>query len=374
MEKKRIGILSYSAYGMKNYGGILQAFALREAIEKMSPDIEAENIRFLPRPAYSRSKLRALISSVYQRVVVPLIKNREREKRTRDFYDSFMFRGNYASDELSVVEYVNANFDKLIIGSDQVLNPFINSYSEIYLGKGINLKTYFYAASFGVGIIDERWKSRLIANLGNVQKKSFREETGVRIVENLGFEGRVDLDPTLLISKEEWLRHCKAVHLKLPEKYIFCYIMPGNKQVVRLIKKVAKKIAKEKGMKIIYCGQKDYMRFVEPFRDKGDYGPLEWLYALSRSSIVLTNSFHGTAFSVNFSKPFLAFTNSGRSSSTNNFSSRIVDFLSMLNLSKLVDSPEKCEEAFEIDYSQVNEILTSLRADSLGYLKEVLDD
>lgn len=360
---------------MLNYGGILQAFALKEVVKKESKNFYfVENINFMPQESYYLSAKHKFISKFYQSLIVPIIKDRKRIQRTINFYNSYMFNEGYSSDKESVINYINKNIDKVIIGSDQVLNPFINNYCDLYLGKNITSKKYFYAASFGAKTIDKRWEKMLLDNVSGIKGISFRENTGFQIANRLNIEGRVDLDPTLLLSCFEWGSYVEKLHIKLPQKYIFCYIMPGNKKITSLIKKKARKISKQYKYKIVYCGQKDFMRFLEPFKNKSSYGPLEWLYAIKNSSFVLTNSFHGTAFAVNFNKPFLSFTNNYGSTEKTNFSSRIYDFLDELNLLDRVDNDISVKNIFCIDYNYANKRLNQLKDESIKYIRKIIND
>lgn len=376
MKQQSIGLLAFSHYSMSNYGGILQACALKKSLLDFSENVNnrIENICYNPK-SYHPTRKHLILSSIYNKLIKPLINDKKRQIRTKDFYDKYMFFGSKALNDDEILDHINNNFSKVIIGSDQVLNPQINNYSGLYLGEGISAKVYYYAASFGSSLIDDSWKNSILKNRNNFSSISVREKTGKEIFKSLGFKNvRVDIDPTLLVKKEEWVKLASKCLVKYPKKYVFCYIMPGNKIVVNKIKRAAKKIARQRNASIVYCGQKDYKRILENHNLSG-VGPIEWIYGIANAEAVVTNSFHGVAFSVNLNKPFVAFTNKNHASERSDFSSRIYDFTSALSLEKNVDPQEESFGfIFEETFVLQNRILETMRQESLSYLRGILDD
>lgn len=374
--KQTIGLLAFSDYSMLNYGGVLQAFALKKALCNLN-DCDTrtiQNICYKPN-AYHSSRKHFIVSSIYNFLVKPLIADRKRTKRTKDFYNQYIFSYHQSFEKNNILSFINKTYSKIIIGSDQVLNPQINNYSEVYLGNGITAKIYYYAASFGSSSIDEKWKNAILNNKKNLNSMSVREQTGKTMFNSLGFNNvRVDIDPTLLLEKEEWKKLANNNSIKFPTKYVFCYIMPGNKNVVKKIKRTAQTIARKRKCSVIYCGQKDYTRLFERHNVSG-IGPIEWVYAILNAEAVVTNSFHGTAFAINLNKPFIAFTNKNCDSERNNFSSRIYDLAGLLSLNKHIDpKTENFDYIFELDFDYQNRILNDLRKESLTYLRGILND
>jgi hypothetical protein len=189
---------------------------------------------------------------------------------------------------------------------------------------------------------------------------SVREQTGLAILENLGISyANLVLDPVFLLERNEWDR---IVSPKSDEKYLLVYDFENNP----LIKDFSKKIAAQKNLKIY--GIKDY--FINPYADVHikNAGPLEFLGLVKNCEVFLSNSFHGTAFSIIYEKEFYVF---NRMNSPVN--SRMADLLENLKLeNRLILEQKKCIMQPAIDYAKVNCKLRHLISNSKKYIDEIL--
>lgn len=263
--------------------------------------------------------------------------------------------------------------NSFIVGSDQVWRPSYNpNISNYYLDflKGCNgIKKVAYAASFGV----DEWeygkgqtkKFRALAQLFN--QVSVREKSGVDLCRTfLNVQARQVVDPTMLLSKEDYLKviDCASV----PQRQgIFTYLLDDSIEKSRLTAQV------EQALHLKVFNNQPRAFEGSSSRNLDDYvvPPVEgWIKAFDQAAFVITDSFHGTVFSIIFNKPFLAVVNKQKGAS------RFHSLLDLLGLQdRLVD--EDC--IFDInllnqgvDYNAVNAKLDRLRSEGVMFLEHTV--
>lgn len=379
---KKIGILNCSH--IINFGSVLQSYAT----EKIVRDITGQDVysiryrqkkdlrylrNYLPllfEPEIVEFKLRGLKRKIYLTLF-----DRELGKKCRKRVSNFAKFVNehfnfsklyYGYDELR--ESTN-EFDCYILGSDQVWHP-INYGSHYYTMEWIpkDKKKIAYASSFGVNSIPKSQKEGTARYLNRIEYMSVRENAGAKIIYDLiGKTVPVVVDPTLLLDSDEWSSLC----VDIPEKkYIFCYFLGNNVDA----REYAIKLKNKTGLKIICIPFMDEINRIDfDFGDQQlfDVGPAEFLSYIKNADYVVTDSFHGTVFSILFEKEFVVFNRfkSGKRGSTN---SRIDTLLGMFGLeerrnifsTETIDSP--------IDYEKVFDQVEKVKAMSINYLEESL--
>ena len=230
-----------------------------------------------------------------------------------------------------------------------------------------------FAPSFGVDSIPEKQKEATKAYLSRIQYISCREIAGAEIVEKLtGREVPVVCDPTALLSRDDW-NEIRSDKQYIDGKYIFCYFLGSNSEH----RKFAEKVKHRTGYKIVALQHLD--EFVKEDLNFGDVtpydvGPQDFINLLSRAEIVLTDSFHGTMFSIYYHKQFFTFSRfaDGKKESTN---SRILSILGLMNLSeRKLTGEEDVGECLSknIDWNDVQNRLNSFKSVSLKWLKNSL--
>ena len=215
-----------------------------------------------------------------------------------------------------------------------------------------------YAASFGFKEVPKSLKDIYKDRLMNFNNISVRESSGVNIVDKLtGKKAIKSIDPTLLLEKEEWE---KLAMKPRAEKYVLLYeVNKASKENYQL----AKKIAKEKGLKIIAITQKFYS--LDDIRAH-QTGPRGLLGYIEHADYVLTDSFHGTVFSIIFEKQFIFCKNSNPDTNI-----RMLELLSMTNLSNR-QSKENYDKT--IDWSDVRKNLKQARIESTSYINSIIEE
>ena len=371
---KSVGTITF--HNTINYGGVLQAYALQNVLIDMG--YVAEIIDYCdPRgDMHSLTPLRRLLHLIWHGLVKKMLVGSTREIRTDAFRRAHL--------RLSGRTYVDADtlhsdpplYDAYITGSDQVWNPRNNcndsSYFLTFAPQG--RRRIAYAASFGVSRIQDRLVSDYREWLKQIDCLSTREFEGRQIIVQLtGRDSELLLDPTLLLDKEQWSR--VAVPYEFSRPYILCYYMPGDRKVNKSIGEIASRVAKQTGWDVIGIGQKEYMR-LHPFsRTALKSGPAEFVGLFQNASFVVTNSFHGTAFSVNFKIPFLVPINSDLPPEKT-LSSRITTLLKTLKLEhRLLPAGAGLpgEGVIDMEFRSAERILLQERQRSMYFLRNAME-
>ena len=257
--------------------------------------------------------------------------------------------------------------DVYISGSDQVWNTQNNNPEDdlkaYYLCFAPDNKTKIaYAGSFGKTDFSEEEILLIKEWLNRYDAISVREDTALDTLKDLGINNGVHvLDPTFLLDKDEWAKFCT---LKAPKPgYVFVYNLNRNK----VLEELAQRIAKEKGLRVVNFA--DTFEFISKAENRMFNSPLDFINHIANADFVVTDSFHGTAFSLNFEKQFLSLP-------APKYNSRLESILRKVDLidKRFVSTVEDGLKAFEseIDYLAVNKLLDIEREKSKKYLKEIL--
>jgi hypothetical protein len=356
-------------YVHKNYGSLLQAYALQTCLKKNG----ATPIIIQKQSSKSRNKIRLFISRLLSDVIfiIKPYQDYDFRRRLRLTIDDYKFGTKYKKldsftrDMLSIVKITNENdFLKtidnnsvFIAGSDQIWNSTENlSWFSFKWVKSQNFK-YSYAASLGVSTLNNDDLKLYIDALSSLEMVSLREKQAFSIFKPI-FQNKVrqDLDPTLLVDKIFWRK--KESPRLVSEPYVFVYRLRPNEDVFEL----ARRVAKEKKYKIVYTGSYAYR--AKDVQTIYDAGVEDFLSYIDHAEAVITNSFHGTAFSIIYEKPFL----SVKVATTG---SRAESLLTLLNLKSQYIEDVHRYYTLNIDYSKVNAILTKEREKSLEYIKTI---
>lgn len=383
MGKKRIGIISILR--VDNYGAELQSYATQEVMNRMGYEAEIIDYIFYKNPLHSKEKVsypfypyplknrlkewaNLVLSKVNQ------LRHIEAEKERRSRFDAFHSSYNrFSPKQYKRYSELYANppeYDAYCVGSDQVWNPRcytnLSPYFLTFAPK--DAIKFSYASSFGVSSLPASAKSQYAQCLENLSLISVREPDGVRIVRELtGREAQHVADPTLLLSSQEWQIVQKPVE-GLPDKYVLVYELHPLQSIMDL----AQRIASENGCKVVrLCKATSDTREAENVVNVVSAGPSEFVYLFLHAAAVVTNSFHGTAFSINFKKDFYCVISRKL---TNN--SRQLGLLSMCGLlDRVVYDQEAMPSlaSLKIDYAEASAKLNVFVEKSKQYIKRAID-
>lgn len=263
--------------------------------------------------------------------------------------------------------------DVYMTGSDQVWNSIHNQGLDraFYLDYApIGAKKVSYAASVGMHEYQDWEREETKRLLDQYNHITLRENSAINLLGSLGIdESRLSsvLDPTLLLTKEEWYKAIKLPKLH-NEKYLLVYSVEEKAQDA-IINKVAKQIARERNLKVvgIYYGT-GYNRIeccdYNHFRATPDV----FLSLMYYADFVVVSSFHGTAFSINFQKNFYTV-------SPSRFNSRVANILRLTGLEdRLLMNANQSLSITGIDYQKITAKIETERVKSLSILKKLIED
>ena len=354
----KIGILTQPLHN--NYGGLLQNFALQQVLKRLGH--EPKTIDFVGRVSFTRYLL-----STCKQLLISVLKCRRPQIRPYvaipTFRNSIMtdFVNNHIDTTRIVHSYTKEiineeHFDAVITGSDQVWRPIYNRYIEDMYLKFVpnNVKKIAYAASFGVDTWE--YNAELTKTCSKYAKRlnaiSVRESTGVALCKDyLGVDAKCVLDPTILAGADAYKPLLKE---KKGPDYLFAYILDITPEKQAYVESMAK----SKGLEVIIkSADKNATLSVE-----------NWLSMIANSSMVVTDSFHGTVFSILFHREFYSIVNIERGGTR--FSSLLCPLgleYQMGDVSQLTFT-----EQSPIDWKQVDCLLDEQRQDSMNFLTNAL--
>ena len=376
-------------YDYHDYGGMLQAFATQRFLEKQG--IESDSINFdNVKGDISRRKWKYFLSNMMDISIVKeksrLIEKKIRQKTNARLKAQMAERDN-AFDKFCTSHFkVSRPFDSWdemakasqkeydagIVGSDQLWLPS-NVMADYYTLNWVpeKVKKIAYATSFGIGNIPQKYKEMYRQYLTRIDYLSARETSGQEIISELT-DRSVPLvnDPALLLDANGWDEVIKDKPI-INDKYIFCYFMGDNPEQRDFVKR----LAKEKGLKIVALLHLD--QFIEKDEHYADYtpwdiSPADFVNLVKYAEYVCTDSFHGTVFSIIYSRNFFTFKrfNKKASLSTN---TRITSLLTRIGLmDRLVENLDKRPDNIN-DWRKIQECVSDFRNASGSWLIESIN-
>lgn len=368
----KLGIVTINDY--TNYGNRLQNYALTTLLKNEGCEV-INNIEIYTKENWinnTKSIVKKTIKKVIpfcmisKKVYSPKkhIKEiyREREQKFRNFSNSYsetikpVVASNYK--EIQCI-FNKIGIDNFIVGSDQVWNPHFAARDYQFLAFAPKKMRYSFAASIGISSLPEDKKEYYKKYLSEMEYLSVREEKAAEIIYDLtGKNADITLDPTLLLSKNEWDKIVKKPTLCLEDEYICTYFLGEIPKAVKLF-------AEKKNI-IIY--QLNSLENKELFA----LNPAEFLFMIKNAKYVLTDSFHAVAFSIKFHKEFYVFRR--EQLGVENMFSRIETILKRFGLeNKIQDRDEIKETVSIIDWKKIDDILEFEREKSINKLFEVME-
>ena len=390
-----IGIITLY-YNNYNIGGLLQAYALQKTLEDNGIESEQLLVWHYKKEPVSFSK--KLISKAIRMIKNPAAEikatkhNQEmewrknvisadiekRQKHMRDFMQEIPHSSQiYTPDN---IKESLKDYSGYIVGSDQVWN-------DDYIDKNnmmINMLQFVpddypkisYAASIGKNSGFKDWFVEMLGGLKDFDSVSVREKSAADIIKKYtGIDSQVVLDPTLMLTDEDW----KALVHKEDNKsdkipYIFTYFLGQDKAN----REFAEELSRKTSMKII-----NFAHAINYFRDEDkefadeavmDYSPKDFIDYIAGASVVITDSFHATVFSLIFHRPFYTLTRQS-ADGIKSMNSRVVDLLNTYGLSdRLIDAQEQVFDGNinDIDFSTFDNMINEQRKKSITFIKDSL--
>ena len=382
-----------SCYFQHNYGSMLQAYATQMVLDKLGyenetidisgfdGEIKKAKILYFIKASLTSDILITKIGRVKNTVVCKLKKNnytRRIEARDEAFrrFKKEHFEMSPAYKSKKELSDNCSRYKAVLVGSDQLWLPgniAADYYTLNFVPDEIN--TVAYATSFGQSSLPKDTTKLAKVFLSKIKHISVREESGARIVNNItGRTVPVVCDPTLLFDGKDWMIIQEEAPI-IEGEYIFVYFLGNN----LLHREFVTRLKKETSLKVVCLPHIDeYVEADEACSDIRlyDVDPGQFLNLIRNAKYVCTDSFHCSAFSIQYEKNFFTFRRFSNTSrqSTN---SRLETLFNMTGIEdRLIVGNENIKKILTIktDYSLVRERLRKNIEESYKYLTTALEN
>lgn len=367
---KKIGIITF--HRAHNYGATLQAYALEKILEEKEYDVKFINyINYEIDKQYKILKIdKRNILTIFKSIISSIIYFYKNKKRFNNF-------NNFIKKNLKIIGKYNSvnelknnppELDCYITGSDQVWNPDITKgLSDAYtLNFGPDeVNRISYAASIGKSSLGQEDYKTKLSKLNYI---SVREKTAKDLLEPvLNRKIEVVLDPTLLISGEEWEEYFDLKN-NVNEKYILTYYVEENDEYLKIVNELSRKT----NLKVINFEKRDKHNYVNFMKSAYTEGPEEFVRLIKNAEYIVTTSFHATVFSILFHKRFFVVPHKTTGS-------RVTDLIDKLHIKNRIYYTVDEFKAYtnykeDMDYTESDEILLDERKKSINFLKKAIGE
>lgn len=371
----KIGILTQPLHN--NYGGLLQNYALQFVLSELGHEVLTINIKNKETTRFRKIASiikRSLLKILDHKIAIRTWPTRKESKIISQNTHNFV-KQNIKTTTL-IFNKVNKKilkkylFDTFIVGSDQVWRPCYSPQQSTFfldfLDHDTSVKKIAYAASFGVNeweFADSETKiyGKLLKLFDAV---SVREDTAVDLCKKyFNVEATHLLDPTMLLNRNDYISLVEKKNLKKNPGSLFTYILDKSNEKDQIIENVARKY----NLNVFTVMPK--MIFSESERKEIKdcvFPPVEeWIKGFMDAEFVVTDSFHGTVFSILFNKPFISIANKNRGLT------RFTSLLKLFNLEdRLIFSLKEfnLKRINDINWEKTNTILMNERERSMQFL------
>lgn len=376
---KKIAILTQPL--ITNFGGTLQAFALQKILIDKGYEVETINYQY-SEMSWFKKILSFLKNYIVRRKKVIHFtvneKNIIKSKHSTFIKDNIKYSKVFR-DKLNLKKYFEIEkFDAVIVGSDQVwrvaYSPDIELFFLDFLEENNLIKKIAYSASFGI----DKWQffgeqnDKIKSLVEQFDSISVREKNAIKLCnEHWGLSVEHTLDPTLLLAQDDYkILVDKAGIVKNKNAGIFCYILDENINKLKTIELVEYSLCK-KSFNVNPVKKIKDSFIINNYNDYIIPEIEEWLNAFIDADFVITDSFHGTVFSIIFKKPFVSIVNIERGGS------RFISLLNDLNLTdRMINNVEDITSDMlsrKINFDEVHKSLDKLRKSSISFLDSSLE-
>ena len=389
---KKVALVT--CYFHPNYGSMLQAYATQKilddwnipceniCIDGLKKEIDGSKTRFYLKQIWNPQILTGTVLRIARKKVCKVLYGKTfgkdldiRQEKFKEFeHSNFRISRRYTS-KRELTEACG-EYSAVLVGSDQLWLPS-NIDADYYTLNWVpdEVNKISYATSFGTSFIPGNLQKKTRDFLRRFQYLSTREQSGVQMIrEYAGLEAKLVCDPTLLFTAEDWM--CIQKEEAVVEgDYILCYFL-GNNTSDRAF---AMRLREKTGYKIVALLHLDeYIKSDCTYADEipFDIGPGELINLIRHARYIVTDSFHGTVFSILNRKIFFTSRRIKKEGilCTNNRLDSLFESLGITG--RLISGDEDIEEclARKLDYDRIHEKLEPFREESKAYLRQAIED
>lgn len=362
-----------------NYGNRLQNFAMQELLLTLGYEVETIQ-RHTQRDLKGFRRFKVVIKDIVKACIGKkntTFNYRNRKEKFDAFNSKYIRFSKYSTENNIAPDSLKHSYDYFICGSDQIWNArfeVVKCDIKNHLAAFADPKQRVaFAASFGTNDIAPGYENLFEKELNKFKSIAVREKAGADIINKLIGKKDVEVvsDPTLLIDKEQWVRIEKKPEYINEDKLLITFFLGGRNQKIQ---NYINDLASQKNLRVINL-ENEALNDGDII-DKNVYNtaPDEFIWLIHHADCVLTDSFHASAFSIIFEKPFLVYERIAVEKD-NDMSSRIDTLLSKFDLLECrdnIDNPTKIP--VKLDYSAVNRQLEIERKKAIDFLKKALED
>jgi len=363
-------ICTITCHHAYNHGAMLQAYALQQYLKSLGHEVSVIDYRpqYMPGLQLDFDEVSPRFDYFGIRLLYRLLKKTERQYDQDRRYlmeDFFVEHISVTGQCYTTIEELVANppiCDLFIAGSDQIWNTTLKNGRDraFYLDFGCPKRKISYAASFATPEIEQGYEDFVKTQLQNFDAISVREESGARILESLGYKGKVVVDPVFLLDRKHWEEFDKS---ETGDDYILTYdFNPKDKTISKLAKRLSR---------IYNCKIYSLMPYKSDYSDCSVYlsAPNRFVSLVKNAKCVISNSFHGTVFAMMFAKKFFVVDR------IDGLNLRMHDLLSRYGLDDRLVALDVPEDRLreEIDYGPVYQKLSKDIFASQSFLKEQIE-
>ena len=357
-------------HAITNYGSLLQAFATQKVIENLG--YSCEIIDYIREDeAYTRQEKTLLAgknswnSNLIKKILYLILRQPESILAGKKFEKEREKYLNLSRHYNSINELSESGTfaDVYMVGSDQVWGPVMDgTYDSAYCLAFVDdeVKKISYASSFGRSEMTSEKKKFFLKWLSRFDHISVREESAVKLLNEMGFDAAQVLDPTLLLDRSFWDAYAEPIEEK---KYVLVYQLHNDPKLGAY----AKNIARYMNLPLIRVSV-----FLHQIKREGKliWTPSigQFLSYVKNATCMVTDSFHGTAFAINYNTPFIEIL------PNNGTGTRNINILKMTGLSDRIlhDYEDITLASKEIDFANANYVLEKERKYSVQILEKMI--
>ena len=357
---KKIGIITL--FGYNNYGNRLQMYATQKVYKAIG--FNSEIIRFKQKVTFKDPfiiRLKILVRSILflrTNIKTSFLKKLRVSNFKKHAKTHYKESEKYIN-PLTIDSEFHTSYSFLSVGSDQIWGWFSYPIADfIFLKFAPKEKRITFSPSFGSSTIEEKYRAIFAKGLEGFKKISVRESSGAQIIKELANkEATVLCDPTMCVSKTEWLKFANNHKNKPTGSYILTYFL-GEKslKVTNLLSELSE------AYEIVELNSLDSPKFYA-------ITPSEWVDYINDASLFLTDSFHGVVFSIVLQTPFVVYSRVGGES----MQTRISNILEKFNMEDRFEIAATNASLFNMDFSKTEEIITIEKLNVYNFLQESLN-
>lgn len=368
--RNKINVATITYHMSDNFGSVLQAYALNRLLNLLGfnsyiINYQKTSVRELYKIIQPPTSLFNILTDIYQ--LFHYRKLKSRQIRYSSFRKNYLILSDEIYSSREQLQSKPPHADVYICGSDQIWNSSIVDFDDSYLLDFVKEGRKISYAASGISASTTQDElthiSQLITTFDAVSVREKITQNRLSTISAKAIE--YVLDPVFLLSREEWSGIC----VKPNEKhYMFCYFAGGvSKEFERYTRDLAKKMHIRR---IILMPE--WRNFYRPGKKAYEFGPIEFLSYLQNADLVCTNSFHGTAFSIIFNRPFVVGMHAPYTDQ------RIRSLLEDCLLEKREIDPadsetSNFEDVFHLDFTKANSVISEKRKRCIQWLCNAIE-